>query len=67
MVGCAVLILVHVLVVGEWAVDDRGSAELLGASLKSGNCGETHAMGVESQSSRKIAHRLLLRVEGSWR
>ena len=65
MVGCALLMLVHVLVVGEWAVDDRGSAELLGVSLKSGNCGE--AMGVESQSSRQIAHRLLLRVEGSWR
>ena len=28
--SCAVLMVVHVFVVGEWSVDDRGSAEFLG-------------------------------------
>ena len=30
LVGCAVLMVVHVFFVGEWSVDDRGSAEFLG-------------------------------------
>jgi hypothetical protein len=34
LVGCAaVLMVVHVFFVGEWSVDDRGSAEFLGGGL----------------------------------